>query len=192
MTVNATSGAAPDTSGLGDNEKTYSQEFVEKLKKEKENFSKRVHELEAESKAKSDADLTQREEYKTLYEQTKAAKEKLETDLNGFKEQTKSQRIDAEIEKEFFKLGLKPEFKDAALKLVEKKTVNLDPETGMILGVKESVESFIKQFQSAGFFKQTAFTGNHSAPRNSDKKDYDLSKMSQAQKLEALRSMHKK
>lgn len=194
----ATSGANTDTSGsesinTKETEKTSDTPLEVKLKREKDNVLKakqlvegenakllaRIQELETLS-------LSEKEQYKTLYEREKEARELVIKELTSHKEKEVEGKKLSAIKKELFKLGLDPKFEEAALKLVDKKSIVVDQATDTIIGADEIAKQFHQNYGSLGFFSKAGSFANHTAAAAGPLK-VDLSKMSVEQKLAALR-----
>jgi hypothetical protein len=197
----STSGDTSDTSGSegGNKEKetqtkTYSEEFVSKMRGELDNYRKSAKELETKLKEIETKDLEKKNEYKTLYEQQLKRASDLEGQLTGIKEQTVGSKKKEALTKSLFKLGLDEKFLDDALKLTTLKNVSVDPETHAVFGADEEAKSFFEKYKGLGFFKGVKrLPTNHDAPRFNEKPiTEDLSKMSQQQKLARLRELHSK
>jgi len=201
----STSGDNSGTSGSGGNgdnkDKTYTQDFVDKLKGELGNYRQKteglqnqLNELQKTIESQKTQDLEKKNEYKTLYEQQVKKANELTEKLNGLTEaQTGNRKKDA-LTKHLFKLGLDEKYLDDALKLASVKNLSIDPDTNTVFGAEEEAKSFFEKYKSLGFFKgKGKVPANHDAPRTAGKASgMDLSKMSQSEKLAALREHHKK
>lgn len=134
-------GANDSTSGESSEGKQYSSDFVEKLKKEKENFrtqaQKRDEELEnfkAEQKSREENALKEKEDFKQLYEN----KAKELEEAQGKLQATNLEKLDAnkrsELKKELSKLGINPDYADKATRLADLGQIKIDKETGVMYG----------------------------------------------------------
>lgn len=204
-TVTASSGAndsssgesanksAPATSGEGN----YPKDFVDKLKREKENLAKskaaleeQLSALQKEKQSKEEADLQSQNRFKELYEAQRTRAETIEKELVSTKEAIVDGKKNSAIRSELFKLGLEEAHLDSAFKLLDKKMVEFDPNTGMVLGADEAAKAFHQSYGSLGFFKKQIPGVNHSAP-SGQPGTIDLSKISTADKLKMLANLKK-
>lgn len=196
----ATSGAtgskdkSQDTSGS----KSYPADFVEKLKGEKENLVKSVSEMRAElervkgeQQSREKQELEAKQEYKRLYEAEKANRENLFKEHSSLKEQINQAKVNSSIRSELVKLGLDESHLEAALRLVDKKIVNIDPGTQVVVGADEAAKQFHAAYSSLGFFKKAATAVNNAASTNVNPGPVDYSKMSQEEKIRALAQRRK-
>lgn len=178
-----------DTSGS----KTYPADFVEKLKGEKENLVKSVSELRGEleslkanQQTREQQELEQKQEYKRLYEAEKQRLEGLMKEHTGLKDQINQAKLNSSIRSELVKLGLDEAHLEAALRLVDRKLVNIDPGTQVVVGADEAAKQFHAQYSTLGFFKKATATANHAAPKSVSPGGSDFSKLSQEEKIRQL------
>lgn len=197
--TNATSGAKGSTSGepvvketSTSGGETYPKDFVEKLRKEKENLSKAVSSmqeqltaLQKEKQSKEETDLQSQNKFKELYEAHKVKSEGLEKELNSVKETIVEGKKNSALRTELVKLGLDEANLEAAFKLLDKKHVQFDPNTGTVLGADEAAKSFHQAYSSLGFFKKQTPGVNNTASTGHPGKS-DISKLSMDEKLKLL------
>lgn len=157
-----TSGSPDATSGATEeNKQSYPPEFVEKLKKEKANLAKALEEAKVSLKEKESGELKEKEQWKTLYEQTVKSNEELSINLKKKDEMIQQGVLNAAISNELLKLGVDPSKMDVAKQLFDKSTIMFD-ETNTPIGVTEAAQSFYKKFADLNIFKK-ATTANHTA-----------------------------
>lgn len=194
----ATSGAADsgktDTSGSG----TYPAEFVSKLKTEKENLAKalaamrdELASVKTEKQTREQQELEQKQEYKRLYEAEKQRLEGLNKEYTGLKDQINQGKLNSALRSELVKLGLDEQHLEAALRLVDRNIVNIDPGTQVVVGADEAAKQFYSQYSSLGFFKKQTTVANHTATKTINSGPLDLSKMSQEDKIKALAKLRR-
>lgn len=141
---NGTSPVGSDSATSGaDSEKVYDSSFVEKLKGEKDNFRNanqslrdELEQMKAEQKAREEAALKEKEDWKTLYEKTKLEKETLEGKLGSAEMLRQNAKKESELKSELAKLGVKPQYVERASKLANLDSVKIDKETGVIYGAE--------------------------------------------------------
>jgi hypothetical protein len=200
----ATSGANGSTSGEPNKkvtstsgDETYPKEFVEKLKKEKENLSKtlsglqeQLTALQKEKQTKEETDLQSQNKFKELYEAQKAKSESIEKELLSTKETIIEGKKNTALRAELVKLGLDEVHLEPAFKLLDKKNVQFDPNTGVVIGADDAAKTFHQAYSSLGFFKKQATGANHTASVGQPGKT-DISKMSIDDKLKLLATLKK-
>jgi len=180
MSVNqpATSGANVDTSGSATDSSVVPEpatsgvdSHVLKLKKEKDNYAKKVHELQgivdqqaADKLAAEKDDLVKKEQYKTLYEQEKEKREGLESEVSANKVLKVESNKRAAIKKHLVGLGLNSEHEETAFKLMDSSSVFVDEETGVIVGAEDAAKSFYDQHKTLGLFGKQVPGVSHAAP----------------------------
>ena len=191
----ATSGASSDTSGSeeletsssGDAKKT-PDKHVEKLLKEKDNWKTRALTLETKLKDVEESELKAKENYKQLYETANTRAENLKKELESFKEKEKSVKVNTAIVKELYKFGLAPEHAETALKLFDRGSVNLDPDTLVVVGAEEAAKSFHEKHSSLNFWKKSGPGVNQNGFNGSSNNNTkELRRMTLDEKYEALR-----
>lgn len=162
-----------DTSGSGDastsgedaNKGKPELEIIAKLKREKDNQKAAKEALEAELKALKDDKLKEKENYKALYETAVKDAETLKSELSARDTMINEGKINSSISAELLKAGVSPDKIDTAKRLIEKTTVMLDKETGVVVGAVEAVQAFVKAHADLGFFGKNG-SANHNAGAN--------------------------
>lgn len=151
--------------------KAYPAHFVDKLKREKDNAAKRLHDLQAQLKTleeqartKQESELQEKEQYKTLWEQEKQRAQEVSGKLDGLKNQMVDARKRSAIKEHLLKLGLNPQHEKTAFRLMDSSTVIFDDETQSIVGAEEAARSFHDQFKDLGIFGKTVPGVSHQAP----------------------------
>lgn len=198
----ATSGAqVTDSSGSGDNEQNYSKEFVEKLLKEKKNYAESAKALREERQKLADEieglktqDLQKQNQYKELYENAIKKQQELSAQLKNQTDTITSSKKKEELTKHLFKLGLDDKYLDDALKLSDLNSIQVDPETFVVVGADDLAKSLKEKYKDVGFFKKPGLVSNHNgaSPMPTTRTGtLDVSKMTQAEKIEYL-AKHKR
>lgn len=198
----ATSGAqVTDSSGSGDNEQNYSKEFVEKLLKEKKNYAESAKALREERQKLADEieglktqDLQKQNQYKELYENAIKKQQELSAQLKNQTDTITSSKKKEELTKHLFKLGLDDKYLDDALKLSDLNSIQVDPETFVVVGADDLAKSLKEKYKDVGFFKKSGLVSNHNgaSPMPTTRTGtLDVSKMTQAEKIEYL-AKHKR
>jgi len=186
QTTTATSGAGGATSGATDKaDETRSEQLdtsgsedqksgtdlVAKIKKEKDNYAKRVAELKAELDAKNaeleshrEQGLVQKEEFKTLYEREKEARLKREQELAERDKRDQEALKKAAVREHLLKLGLNPTHEKTAFRLMDISTVVVDADTKAVIGSDEAAKAFYDQFKDLGLFGKAGAGVSHTAP----------------------------
>lgn len=193
----AASGAADgNDSATSGADKGYPKDFVEKLKKEKENHAKAAHALKAELEAlkvaqqdREKQELEQKQEFKKLYEAEKLKAESVSKELSSMQERIKQATINTQIRNELVKRGLDEVHVETALKLVDRSAVAVDPATNVVVGADEVAKKFHEAHATLGFFKKGGAGVNNSATQNINPGQPDYSKMTQEQKIKLLSTM---
>lgn len=192
--MEATSGASPSTSGEEQIEdKKYDASFVEKLKKEKENWAKSASETKAQLE-ELQSKLAEIEKDKMMSnEQYKEYAEKLELELNEskqelgkFKETIKQGQVNRRIQDELVRNGLNPKYMDDALRLVDRNQISFHPETNLPLGVEDLVRDFKDRYSDLGFFGKSVPGVDYSAASSRPQGQKNLTDMSIQEKLQLL------
>lgn len=111
--------------------------------------------FEAAKKEAEAAKLTEQQQFKTLAENYKQEIDKLSSELTGMKKAQKEAKIKEQIKSELFKLGLKPEYADDALKIFDRDQVQVDDETLTVHGVDLAAKKFHEKYASVLFGKST-------------------------------------
>lgn len=178
----ATSGAESTASGV-DNENEapsstsgepgangYPSHFVEKVKKEKDNYAKqaadlkaKLAELEAKLNSSAEQKLAEKEQYKTLWEQEKTRR----TELEQFVQKTKAEKVESTkrdaVKKHLFDLGLRPEKEDVVFRLMDLSNVMVDDETLAVIGAEEAAKALYEKHNDLGIFKHASPKVSHQA-----------------------------
>jgi len=196
MSTNSTSGENQATSGASAN---YPADFVEKLKKEKENLSKalqaqrdELEKIKKEAADRAESELQKNQQFKDLWEKEKQEREKVLGENQKLSSMIQEGSINSALRLELSKLGVKESYMETALKLVDRNTVRIDDETKTIYGADQVAKDFYQKHKELGFFKQPGTSVNHNAPKGMTGAGLDVSKMSQQEKLQALRALHNK
>jgi len=189
-TQSATSGASADTSGsvltkpeevqskpesaASGAERVEGTDLVSKLKREKDNYVKRVAELQTQLDAQNAAnelakeqDLVQKEQFKTLYEREKEKAEKLVQDLSQRDKRDQEALKRASVKEHLVRLGLNSEHEKTAFRLMDISTVIVDQETGAVIGSEDAAKAFHDQFKTLGLFGRQGVGVSHDAPASS-------------------------
>lgn len=190
----STSKQLPETRGDGN----YPKDFVDKLKKEKENLSKgksaleeQVNALLKEKQSREEAELQAQNKFEQLYQAQKVRAETFEKELASTREMITEGKKNTAIRSELFKLGLDEAHVETAFKLLDKNAVQVDPSTGVVFGADEAAKAFHQSYGSLGLFKKQASGVNHSAPGGNNPSAPEVSKLSQAEKLKMLVALKK-
>ena len=152
-----------DTSGSGDSSTsgegvkteaaiTYDKDFVEKIKKEKDNYKSAAAEAAAELKRFKDEELKAKEQDKSLQEQEKKEKETLLADLNAKDQMISTGKLNSAINNALLKAGVDPTKMEIAKKLINKDSVLLDKETQVVVGAEEAVQAFVREHADLNLF----------------------------------------
>jgi hypothetical protein len=195
--VNAVSNDQSSTSG-GDksSEGHYPAHFVDKLKREKENTAKKVHELQSQLDAlKSQQvqaekdELQKKEQYKTLWEQTEQKAQSLAQKLQEKELREVEAKKRNAIKQQLLKLGLNAQHEETAFRLMNSSTVIIDDETGSVIGAEDAAKSFYDQYKTLGIFGKTGPGVSHTAPSMVNSSSKDLSQMNLEELKEAYRKV---
>lgn len=139
------------------------QEFIDKVKKEKENWKQKALDLEKTLTGKVEQELVAKEEWKTLAEQRLQKTLEAESKLNSLNETiVKSQKIGA-LKTELGKLGMAPDVMEMAIQLVDLKTVNVDSEHNVVTGADTAVKVIRDKLPQ--LFTTTPAGVSHAAPQ---------------------------
>ncbi len=134
-------GVNDSASGESTETKTYSSDFVEKLKKEKENWklqasnsNSELEKFKADQKTREEKAARESDDFKKLFEM----KSKELEDLQGRLNESKTRELDSKkasvLKSELEKLGLDSKYADKATRLADLKQIKIDNETGVIYG----------------------------------------------------------
>ena len=168
------------TSGATDNG------LVDKLKREKDNFRERALKAERALEEKERAGLEAKEEYKKLYELEKQKVGEHEQVLAEMRVKQQTAEINSKLRDELTRLGCKPESIQDAFKLIDRSTVNVDPETGLILGAEDAAKMFQEKYSQYGFFSRASVGVSQTAPNTKPVTDKSVGEMTTKEKLELL------
>lgn len=207
----ATSGAETDASGSvesdelskgastrgGESSETYPAEFVKKMKQEKLNQAKQIKELtqklealEGDRAKEIEDKLAKKEQFKTLWEQEKEKRERLEQDFSGLRTQiTEGKKKDA-LREQLLRLGLNPTHEDTAFRLMDTSSVVVDEDTGSFIGVEETAKDFYEKFKTIGIFGQKSPGVSHKAPVLGKSVSKPLSEMSSKELQEEIKKTY--
>lgn len=171
----------------------YPAEFVEKLKKEKENLAKALtgmreefSNLQKTLQTREQQELEQKQEYKKLYESERQRVEILNKEHQALQEQIKQAKVNTAIRSELMKLGLDENHLETALKLIDRNVVNVDPGTQVVVGADEAAKQFHLKHAQLGFFKRPTPGINQTASKAVEPGGMDLTKLSQSDKIKLL------
>lgn len=193
--ANAASGAsASDGSSVNESkaEKTYPADFVEKLKKEKENFKKELEALRAKESNEQETKLKEKEEFKKLADLKAKEADQYKAEKAALEEKIKLGQINGAVKAELEKLGLDATYSEDVFKLLDKNikdVVTIDPDTQMVVGADEIAKQAYQKYSGLGFFKKQSATANHSASKAVTQTKPDISKMNNAQLLDYWKSL---
>lgn len=155
------------TSGKGVKEEavsdvSYGKDFVEKIKKEKDNHKSAREAAEAELKRFKDEELKAKEQYKSLYEQTQKELEEKKSELNAKDQMINQGKLNSAINAELLRAGIDPTKIEIAKKLINKDSVLLDKDTQVVIGAAEAVQAFVKEHSDLNLFGNKG-KANHQA-----------------------------
>lgn len=198
-TTQAASGAAPSTSGDGNvqgaNNSTSGEvealrAQVEKLLREKKNVVAKAQELESSLKSKVESDLLEQQKYKELAEKRGELYESVSKELDQYKTMIQDGQVNTALSRELAKLGMNQTNLDVALKLIDRRVVEVDPSTNTVIGADVCAKTFYDEYSRKipGLFGKPGVGVNQQAPMPSlDTSDkVDLSKLSYKEKSEIL------
>lgn len=155
------------TSGEGaNNEQKFDKSFVDKIKKEKDNYKAKAEELESKFKLQQETDLKAKEQFKTLYEQTQKDLEDTRKALTAKEEMINQGKIQSEINAALLKAGISADKINAAKRLIDMNLVSLDKDTGVIVGAAEAVQALVKEHADLNLFGKKGSV-NHQAGASS-------------------------
>jgi hypothetical protein len=158
------SGAADDKGNANSTSGEGANSAFEKVLKEKKNAMERIKQLETEKKARDEQDLLAKENYKELLKSRDDELAKERSLRLEFEKKEKTRRVQSALVNELDKLGLDPAHRDKALRLANMERLQVDEETGVVVGAVELAKSFYQENSSLGFFKKTQPGANHNAP----------------------------
>lgn len=168
----STSGLENATSGAKDQEQSVTSgaetdglaKNLEKALTEKKNAMSKLRELEAQLKKANEDKLVQSQQWKELAESRE--RELLETKLTLETKEKKIQEasVNGALRNELMKFGINGQLVDSALRIIDKKSVQVDPETGVVLGAGEVVKDFHKTFAGQSFFGNPSPKTSQGAP----------------------------
>jgi hypothetical protein len=156
------------TSGADDASNYKSVEFVEKLKKEKENYKKQLEALKSQLNTDQENKLKEKEEYKKLAELKTKELETFKAEKQALEDKIKLGTINSAVKTELEKLGLDTSLFEDAYKLAEKQIkdgVTIDPDTNSVIGADEVAKQFYQKYSTLGFFKKATAGVNHTATK---------------------------
>lgn len=190
----ATSGASSSASGEEQKEeKKYDASFVEKLKKEKENWAKSASEAQSQLEELQNKlteiekeKMMSNEQYKEYAEKLESQLKEREQELGKYKETIKQGQVNRKIQDELVRNGLNPKYMDDALRLVDRQQVSFHPETQTVLGVEDLVRDFKDRYKDLGFFGKTVPGVDYSAANSKPEGQKTIGEMSIQEKLKML------
>lgn len=196
----ATSGAEVPTSGGADNSLANEGQstsgdntsHVEKLLREKKNTMEALRKSEEARKKLEEEKLIANQQWKEIAEASKREAEEIKTKYMGLEENLRGAKVNSVLRDELVRLGLNAEHIDTALKLTDKSLVQVDSDTGVVIGAAEAAKAFQTKHASLGFFNRRPISGNHPAPSMNIDKQKTLAEMTMQEKAELLASMSKK
>jgi hypothetical protein len=171
LNTTATSGADSASGAAGDNKENANStsgegasSAFEKVLKEKKNAMERIKQLEAEKKARDEQEMVKKEEYKELLKARDEELAKERTLRLEFEKKEKTRRVETALVNELDKLGLDPAHRAKALKLANMERLQVDEDTGVVVGAVELAKSFYQENSTLGFFTKKQPGANHNAP----------------------------
>jgi dsDNA-specific endonuclease/ATPase MutS2 len=199
-TNSETSGSEAQSSGQestgGDQS---SKTAYDKLLREKKNASlalqetrEKLKELESFKQDMEEKELLKQKQYETVISNLKNELKTVTTELGTTKRTVEAAKMATSVMNELKKLGFvdNEANKQAAMKLVNHKSMAIDPQTGTVVGAEDSAKEFYKQYSSLGFFQSSRAMANHDASRidiNSLSRG-DLNKMSKKELEDLIRN----
>jgi len=179
------------TSGVSDNEAagSHPQTFVDKLRKEKENTTRKNVDLQEQlaslqqqiAEAK-ESDLQKNEQYKELWSKEQDKRRVAEESFSSLQNKVTDGKKMSAIRDELFKRGLNPLHVESAFRLMDANQVMIDPDTGVVIGAEDAAKDFHEQFQSLGFFGHPVPGVSHQASVGKSPNE----KLTRDQKLQLL------
>lgn len=191
----ATSGADTDVSMTTSGVSEANVQHLEKVLKEKKNAVERLREVELENKKLKEEKLFTQQQFKELAEMRAREAEEWKGKYENQNEIIKSGTINSTLRNELMKLGLDTSNQaniDLALKSIDKSIVQVDSETGTVLGAAEAAKKFHLEYSHLGFFSKKSLGVNHSAPSADIPKTKTINEMTAREKAEYLASLIKR
>jgi len=192
-----TSGSDPVTSGAGNVVKDSinstsgeSNANYEKLLREKKNTSSALQgakeELESLKRWKADleeADMLKGKEYEKVIENYKLKLGDSEKKNLELSETIQGSKKNSALLTELKKLGFVDNDKNrqAALKLINRSAMTVDPTTNTILGADDAAKGFLGDYGELGFFGKTTTGTNHDAPSMNINMPKDIGSLTRAE-----------
>lgn len=161
-------------------------DLASKLKREKDNWRAKAAELEAKLEAKEKADLEASQKYKELYELEKDKRALVQKEKEELQSTVQNAQVNSKLRDELTKLGLRTDRLDAAFKLIDKNSVQLDPETGVVVGAEDAAKRFHEQYHDLGLFSKRQVGVDQSAPNLQPNANKSVSDMTMEEKLKLL------
>jgi len=152
-------------SDVSEKTKSYSPEFVDKLMRERKNWQARAKELEDVNRKQEESSLLEKQEYKTLYENTIKDNETLKSTIATYNEEKVDNAKQGELRREFAKLGLQANYFDKATKLIDVNSIRYDSDTGVIIGAEEAARAL--QTEMPVLFGKPSTNVSGAAPQGS-------------------------
>jgi len=170
---------------------SYSKDFVDKMKKEKDNWRTRATELEADNKKKQEEQLLTQEKYKELSElkvsEANEWKEKYETSQKAIAQGTKVSKLKEEL----IKIGAKPDRLNKMLKLIDLNSISFDSENNVVTGHDSAANALLQDVPE--FFGIGGPKVGHNAPASEPIKEISLEewkKLSPEEKLKTKDALY--
>jgi DNA primase large subunit len=162
------------------NQPVYSKDFVEKLKKEKDNYKKKANDLLLSAQKAEEASMLEKEEFKKLYEGEKSKLEQTIKEYSDLKVSIENTKKLNSLRQELDKLGAVPQFKEKLLGLLPKdeiSQIHIDSETGAITGADQVAKTLLETFPP--LFGKTVQKVDQSAPKAEFTKQKSTADMNQ-------------
>jgi hypothetical protein len=139
------------------------KDVLEKFKKEKENWKNKAIELEKQVKAVTEKELIEKENWKALAEQRLQSIQELEAKDKINQEKEANALKIATLQKELSKLGMDMKYFDIAVKAIDLKTLTVDKDANLVLGVESAVKALRES--ASPLFTSAPSGVSHAAPQ---------------------------
>jgi len=137
---------------------------LEKALREKKNAMEKLREMEAQMKKLNEDKLSHSQEWKQLAELREKELSETKQALHEKEKKIAEASVNGAIRNELLKFGMNTQLVDYALRIIDKAGVQLDPETGVVIGAGDVVRDFHKTFAGQSFFATPKATASHGAP----------------------------
>lgn len=134
-------------------------------------------------KDKETKELESQNQYKQLYETTKAEYDKLNAHIS---ETEKNINISKRIRDELTKLGLDSNYQDDITKLIDHSKITWEPDTKTVLGAEFQAKAIYDRYKDTSFFKKGNLNVNQSAPAPIGNLNKPRSQMTTEEKLKQI------